>query len=263
MYWYAIQDWIMGLLSVDGTSASNLWTGIQRRGVIDTLFPKQSIHYIRKDGREYEIDHTTDFGLYIITQNLRVTKERTLLKQIKLFLADSGVFVDLVRREPEKIIETITADPDKALDAVIKMYQREGKSDEWILMRINTKIQRAAFTSALKAAMADTTQTQYGKATNEIYLGLWERTAKMLKQEMDLPKSANLRDHQPIAALYYQGLAEDGCARELGERQELTWGEALHIVQDVSQFIGGQARAYGERFGVDLATGKQLLRDKN
>lgn len=128
---------------------------------------------------------------------------------------------------------------------------------------MNTKIQRAAFTSALKAAMLETAQTHYGLATNEIYLGLWERTAKKLKEEMDLPRNANLRDHQPMAALYYQGLAEDGCARELGERQELTWEEALYIIQDVSQFIGKQAREYGERFGVDLATGKPLLRDKN
>lgn len=97
--------------------------------------------------------------------------------------------MDEVRRNPDTVVESGMIDPDKALDAVIKMYQREGKSNEWILMRINTKIQRAAFTSALKAAMADTTQTQYGKATNEIYLGLWD----------------------------------DGCAGELDDRQELTW----------------------------------------
>lgn len=76
---------------------------------------------------------------------------------------------------------------------------------------------------------------------------------------MELPKTANLRDHQPMAALYYQGLAEDGCARELGDKQELTWGEAIAIIQDVAQFIGEQARAYGERYHIDIATGRPLL----
>ncbi len=178
-------------------------------------------------------------------------------------MSKAGAFVDEVRRNPAAALDAVISDPDKALDAVIKMYQREGKSDEWILMRINTKIQRAAFTSALKAAMTDIEQSHSGRATNEIYLGLWERTAKMLKTEMNLPKNATLRDHQPIAALYYQGLAEDGCARELGSRQVLTWGEAMYIIQDVAQSIGRQARESGERFGLDVATGRPLLRGKN
>lgn len=76
---------------------------------------------------------------------------------------------------------------------------------------------------------------------------------------MGLGKTANLRDHQLTAALYYQGLAEDACARELGDKQELTWGEAVAIIQDAALFIGTQARAYGERYKIDLATGKPLL----
>lgn len=125
-------------------------------------------------------------------------------------------------------------------------------------MRINTKIQRLAFTSALGAAVAEIAQSHYGQATNEIYFGLWRRTAKKLREEMGLKKNANLRDHQPMAALFYQGLAEDACARELGEYQELTWGQALYIIQDAAHFIGKQARAYGQRYGVDLATGKLI-----
>ncbi len=263
-YWYAILDWIVGLIQCTSIHASKTWNDMQAVEHIYTSVTNRTILYIRKDGRAYPTAFTNDKGLYIIAQELRSNKNRPLLKEIKIYLSKAGAFADLVRRNPETLIEAVADnDPDKALDAVIKMYQREGKSDEWIFMRINTKIQRAAFTSALKAAIADTAQTHYSTATNQIYLGLWERTAKRLKEELALPKHANLRDHQPIAALYYQGLAEDGCARELGDKQELTWHEAMLIIQDIAHFIGEQARAYGQRFGVDLATGKSLLRDKN
>lgn len=263
VYWFAAIDWIAGLLTCDGTTASKTWDKIHNHSLIRTSLSKRSRPYIRADGSERETDFTMDKGLYLIVQNLRVVKSRVLLQEIQEYLTKAGAFVDLVRREPEKMLEAVGKDPDKMLDALIKMYKREGKTDEWIMMRINTKIHRAAFTSALAEVMADIAQGHYAHATNAMYMGLWERTAKMLKDEMKLPKNANLRDHQPSAALYYQGLAEDGCARELGSKQVLTWGEAMYIIQDVSEFIGLQARAYGEKFGFDVPTGKPLLTDKN
>lgn len=258
-YWFAIPDWIVGLLSTDTLHASKVWSEMKTCSLLDSSVTTRSIYHTRKDGRKFATDYTNDKGLYLIAQHLRSNKNRPLLKEIKVFLSKAGAFADQVRRKPETVVESGAIDPDSALDAIIKMYQRQGKSEEWIWMRMNTKIHRLAFISALKGAMTEVVQFQYGQATNHIYLGLWQRTARRLKEEMELPKTANLRDHQPMAALYYQGLAEDGCARELGDKQELTWGEAIAIIQDVAQFIGEQARAYGERYHIDIATGRPLL----
>ncbi len=259
VYWYSITDWIVGLLETNTIHASKIWNEVKTRSLLDTSVTTRSISHTRKDGRKFVADYTDDKGLYLIAQHLRVNKDRPLLKEIKVFLSKAGVFVDLVRRKPETVIESGAIDPDQAIDAAIAEYKRQGKSEEWINARVFGKLKRATFTAALKQAIADITQEHYRIATDDIYLGLWQRTAKRLREEMSLPAKANLRDHQPLPALFYQALAEDGCARKLGEKEELTWEEARAIVQAIARLIGRQAREYGEYFGIDVATGKPLL----
>lgn len=260
-YWYAIQDWIVGLLETDTKVASKTWNDLQRRSLISSELSDsiRTLPYLAKDGKKYEVDYTSDRGLYLIAQHLRGTKERPLLREIKQFLAKAGAFVDLMRREPETAISSGAIDPDKAIEAAIAEYKRQGKSDEWINARIFGKLKRATFTAALKSAIADITQEHYRLATDDIYLGLWQRTARNLKAEMGLHPKANLRDHQPLPALHFQALAEDGCARKLGTRQELAWDEARVIVQEIADMVGKLAHEYGKYFDIDVATGRPLL----
>ncbi len=164
VFYFAIVDWITRVLSTTSRNATQIWLDFRRSedyGMMDSIL---QFSYTAKNGRDYKMDYTNDKGLYIITQGFRITKNRPLLREIQEYLAKAGAFVDFMRREPEKALESIASNPDKVLDTIIKMYQREGKSNEWILMRMNTKIQRAAFTSALKAAMLETAQTHYGLA---------------------------------------------------------------------------------------------------
>jgi len=217
--------------------------------------------YTASDGKKYERDFTTDQGLYLIAQQLRVTKERPSLKAIKAFLADAGVFTDLVRREPSTVVLSGAVTPEEAIEAGIEGYRRAGKDDTWIEARIMGKLKRRMFTDALRAAIHDITQRHYALATNEIYQGLWRRTADYLKRELELPRNASLRDNQPTLALVYQAIAEEVSARRLGNKEELEWEEAQDIVREVAELIGRQARETGTYLGIDLATGKPLLPD--
>jgi hypothetical protein len=189
-----------------------------------------------------------------------VTKVRPVLDEIKRFLAAAGAFVDEVRRTPDAFLLSGAITPDQAIDAAIQAYRAQGKDDNWIRARLEGKIKRSQFTAALAAAVLDMlTPRHYAIATDDVYKGLWGRTAAYLKRELDLPKSASLRDHQPMLALHYQGIAEEVSAHKLGQRQELAWDEAREIVQKVAQFIGRQAQETSEMMDMDLATGKQLL----
>jgi hypothetical protein len=76
---------------------------------------------------------------------------------------------------------------------------------------------------------------------------------------LELPKKASLRDHQPLLALHYQGIAEEVSAQKLGQREELEWNEAREIVATVAAFIGRQAQETSQLLKMDLATGKPLL----
>jgi hypothetical protein len=253
-YFYAVQDWIRGLTGESDVRKSQSW--MKKQMSIST----RQLPYIATDGKTYQVDFTDDKGLYHIAQYLRATKVRPQLSAIKNYLSESGAFVDLVRREPETVVISGALDPDEAIDAAIEAYRRQGKDDRWIAARLNGKIKRAQFTAALKAAVADIlTKQHYALATNEVYKGLWGRTAEYLREEMGLQPKANLRDHQPTLALTYQGLAEEVSAQKLGSETELTWEQAREIVRIVAELIGEQAQKTARFLNMDLATGKPLL----
>lgn len=164
-----------------------------------------------------------------------------------------------MRRDPQTVITSGAIDPDKALEVVVDYYRNQGKDDNWINARLTGIIKRQQFTAALKSAVASITRNQYGQATNEVYMGLWQRTAQQLKDEIGLSSSQNLRDHQPTLGLMYQALAEETCSTKLGTRQELTFWEACLIIREVADLIGIQAKATSAYLGKDVATGKPLL----
>ncbi len=257
IFHYSIRDWLMGVLVTNARNATLAWNNAQRDPELELSFPKRQFLYIAANGRKYEMDFTTDKGLYLLTHGLRITKERPLLREIREYLAKSGAFVDLVRREPDTLLQAMN--PDKMLDAVIEEYRRRGKDDTWINARITGKIKRAMFTTALKMVIIDLSEKHFGLATNEVYVGLWGRNAEQLKAEMGLSKYTSLRDNQPTLALSYQGITEEVCAKRLGNREELTWDEARLLVREVSDLVGIQAQATSLYLGIDLATGIPLL----
>jgi hypothetical protein len=255
---YAVQDWMRGLSGEENTS--NVWSMFKKTDMgRQTVNSIVSLPYKAKDGKTYKRDHTNDKGLYLIAQYMRVKNDRPVLDEIRRFLAAAGAFVDEARRNPAKLVEGVT-NPDKLLDAFIEYHRKRGKDDRWIQMRIESKIRRNQFTAALSDFVRDVlTPRHYATATDDVYKGLWGRTAAKLKSELTVPSSASLRDYQPILALYYQGIVEEVCAQKIGAREELWWEEARDIIHKVAAIIGRQAKETGELLEKDIATGKSLL----
>ncbi len=255
---YAVQDWMRGLTGENDTryllskfkktdAGQQMWNSVQR------------LPYTATDGKTYKRDYTTDKGLYLIAQYLRVKEERPVLDEIRRFLASAGAFVDEIRLDPDKIILDVK-NPDKLLDAFIEYHRKRGMDDSWIRARIESKIRRNKFTAALSEFVRDVlTPRHYAIATDDVYQGLWGRTAATLKKELGVSNNESLRDQQPILALHYQGIVEEVCAQKLGERDELWWNEARDIIHKVVTIIGRQAKETGELLHQDLATGKPQL----
>ncbi|MDX1992161.1 MAG: hypothetical protein SF029_07220 [bacterium] len=263
-HYYAVHDWLRGLTAENNsTKISHQWTDIRRKTqLFQSADSIHSLPYLASDGKTYQRDYTNDKGLYLIAQHLRSTKARPALAAIKRFLAEAGAFVDEVRRDASTIVLSGAVTPDQALDAAIQAYRAQGKDDRWIQARLEGKIKRNRFTAALTAAVVEMlTPRHYATATDDVYKGLWGRTAAYLKNELELPKHANLRDHQPMLALHYQGIVEEVSAQKLGARAELTWTEARGIVQTVAALIGRQAAETAQFLQMDLATGKPLLHE--
>lgn len=255
---YAVQDWMRGLSGEE--KVSPLWALFKKTEAgKQTVSSTYSLPYKARDGKSYKRDYVNDKGLYLIAQYMRVKHDRQSLTEIRQFLAAAGAFVDQVRLEPDALLETVK-DPDKLLNAFIEYHRKRGKTDQWITARFESTIKRNRFTLALSEFVADVlNRKHYAAATDDVYTGLWGRTASSLKKQLQLTKNDNLRDHQPILALHYQGIVEEVCAIRLDERQEVSWEEARDIIQSVAKIIGRQAQETSDLLKMDIATGKRLL----
>lgn len=208
--------------------------------------PWMSLEY-QTDGGPQTSDFATDEGLYWITQHM--SNRSQTVREVKAYLAKAGVFVDQIRREPESLV-----------DATIDAYRLRGKSDGWIAERLDGMVTRKLFTEALVAAVAyELKAHHFAQATNDIYEGLWNRTALMLRREMNIPDRARLRDNMPRLALSYLNIAEETASMALGQQQEITFTQAREIVQRVAGMIGQQAQMTSRLLGIDLPTGRPLL----
>jgi hypothetical protein len=254
---YAVQDWLRGLTGEENTRY--LWGNFKKTEAgKQMLFSIQRLPYKAADRKTYQRDYTTDKGLYLIAQYLRVKEDRPMLDEIRRFLAAAGAFVDEVRRDPDSLLDNIT-NPEKLIDAFIEYHRKRGKDDRWIQARFEGTIKRNQFTAALNDFVRDMLKSYYRIATDDVYRGLWGRTAATLRDQLHLESTANLRDHQPTLALTYQGLVEQVCAQKLGARQEVDWAEARAIIQTMAAMIGRHAQEVSQSLQTDLATGEPLL----
>jgi DNA-damage-inducible protein D len=250
--YYAVQDWIKGV--AQASDPTKFWDAMKRRlkkAKIDLSTWCRQIPYRLPDGRTYQMDYATATALYQITQ--RMDANTGIRNKILQFLAKAGVVVDDMR-----------IDPDKALEAAIEGYRRQGKSEKWIQARIMGKVARLYFVAAFTGSMSEKpTPKHYAMITDEVYLGLWKRRASVLKKQMGLKKGDSMRDYQSVFALGYEMLAEAMSGRRLEEREHLVFDQAKKIVRTASEFFGKQADEAGKEMGIDIATDRPLLQDKN
>lgn len=252
--YYAIQDWILGVAMTD--NPRRLWSDLKsrlkkskNREVYESIV---QLPYLAKNNRYYQMDYATAESLYQIAQRMDVNTGRR--DQVLQFLARSGVTLDEMR-----------IDPEQAIDAAIEAYRRMGRSDRWIAVRIQSKATRIRFVAAFRNSMRTEPQKwQYAVITDETRLGLWKCKTAEIKQQLNVKENDNLRDHQSSLAIAYESLAEEISAAKLEQKDhELYFGEAKRIVRSSAESVGKHAKETGQQLGIDIATGKPLLKDKS
>ncbi|HUN07710.1 MAG TPA: hypothetical protein PLQ56_13965 [Aggregatilineales bacterium] len=161
------------------------------------------------------------------------------IRTAKLFLYDNGAI------------------PSHKVERLLQ-YREQGKPSSWQDERINGIVDRKRFTDALSAAVANSMDSIYGHATNELYKHLWERTKEMLRRDLGLPPKANIRDRFGELALMYTALAEKTAARLLEHEHEVGYDQAIRIVSKVAAEIGRQAASTSQMLKMDLVTERPL-----
>ncbi len=227
----------------------------------DKLYGRMEIEAFDEKGRPAEIRVLAADGKKRLTDVVTTEQALRLIQSIpspkveamKLWLATVGA---------ERLEET--EDPETAvfsvLDRTVTRYRNQGKPDSWIQARLQGIITRKQFVDALNQAVVEVLNSlHYALATDEIYKGLWGRTAAILRGQLSLTTKDNLRDHQPELALIYQRIAEAVATQKLGDQQALNWVQAREIVRMVAERIGRQADDTSQMLNTDLATGRPLL----
>jgi hypothetical protein len=279
---WAVQDWIAGVSNThDAKKVSERWRDMKRKSqsrdnnpTLDqssennrtlkrrnkpsyaTIPASQIAEHVRKlpyvasDGKTYQRDYGDADMLYQVAQALNSNSE--LSEKIRRYLAKAGVLADEIRRDPSKAAELAAAG-----------YKKRGLSDQWIEQRLGGVVARKALTGAISAAVSEAlTGRDYAHATDTLYMGLFDRTARALRKDMGLPDGANPREHQSAEALAYVRIAEMSVARQLGNRESVTFAEACRLIADISQMIGQQVRQTSDLLGIDLATNRPLIASK-
>ncbi|MBN1453564.1 MAG: hypothetical protein JW963_21290 [Anaerolineales bacterium] len=262
---YAIQDWIAGITSTE--NSRRVWSDFKRNNDLPELYEKiVQLPYTVANGRKYAMDFVGDKGLYTIAEYVRV-RDTDVLTAIRKYLADAGVFADTMRRDPQVRAQIAAAvideDPEavvgEVMDRVSDGYQRAGRSDSWIEVRVQGIVTRKQFTSALRAAVLNAPKHMYAQSTERLYKGLLDRTTAQLRGDLEITPKQNPRDHMGEYALAYIEMAERLCRDLLGETDTILLSQALDIIWKVAQHIKIQYQATQDFLGRDLLTGKPLL----
>ncbi len=257
-YLYALQDWAIGLVGEKGKHAMRDFklTEVGSRLVASNY----KLPYKATNGRTYQMDFCTDKTLYLFAQYVRVTDDREVLAAIRRYLAEAGVVVDELRREPESAPEVgMKGSAESLIHAGMNKWRRDGKSEEWIQARISGIITRKQFTEALRLAVLNSPKSLYGQATDKLYTGLWKRTTDQLRGDLDLNTGQNVREHFGRLALTYTDAAEQIATIMLGNKETITMAEAMQVVYIAAKHIHKQAQATAKLLGMDLVTEKPLL----
>lgn len=154
------------------------------------------------------------------------------------------------------------ANPDKGLENSLKRFVdakvRQGFSSDAALkfaqLAVDGRIVRNALTDALKACVVGT--IHFGTATNTEYMGMFGKNAEQIRQATGFK---NARDGMTIEGRAMVTAAEHTITRLLGERESLTFNEAIEVIRLVAKHYRFSVESVQELIGIDLATGQPLL----
>ena len=143
----------------------------------------------------------------------------------------------------DHILETYArvATGDKTLAVEIIEKQKKPEDAEWIANRANAVVARNKFTKCLQEHGV-TKGYEIAGCTNAVYQGMFEKTAKEIREERNLPANANLRDSMDETELLSIALAENLAKRKIQNTNSQGYTECKTRCLDASKIIADAVR---------------------
>ncbi len=251
-WWYSPIDWIAGISSTSINAASEGWTNAQRTtDFSETPFSKRTLSYSASDGKTYQRDFVNDKGLYFIAQHLRTTKKRPALKAIKQFLAESGAFADMARRDPEGVAAQLE---DYAHDREYRKLLAEGytpaEARQWLRVQVQ-RIETRKIITGIWRRRGIRSGRDFADLTNRVSEIVHGKSATQRKREMGLPRHETPRNYEAAADQMLTIIAESTAGALHEWRDSLGKSELIEDVDDTRPIIddsrGSVYRAFSKK----------------
>jgi hypothetical protein len=147
---------------------------------------------------------------------------------------------------------------DRAQQRFIDAKMRQGMSREDAMFFLRQaqegRMTHREWTDALKEVVIDT--INYGQATNTEYRGLFDKTAKQIREETGFKIA---RDGMTVEGRAILTALESTVERVLKQRGMIPFAEALRIISDACLIYRSSVEGAQRLLGIDLATGRPLL----
>ncbi len=260
-HFYAVEDWIVGITGCDQRKAQQSWDKASSKLSISI----RQLPHTAPNKRVYQKDHTNDHGLYLVAQNLRVTKTRPALREIKEYLAKAGVFADNLRTNKDGARDNLRRElnlenPGAAAEDAVSGYRKKRCGDEWINTRLKGVGNRLIFSNT----MADTCNTRpdFAGATNAGYKEMFDMVKAEIVNCLGLTKAQarKFRDHLSQLALQGISLYEVAATQKMRESGRiLTRKEQVQIVRNCAEMVAPSIHNLAQYLGIDLVSGKKRI----
>lgn len=130
---------------------------------------------------------------------------------------------------------------DVTLAAEIAEKQQDSKKTAWLAQRVKSIHARNVLTDTL-TSHGVTKGYEIEGCTNAVYQGMFENTAKEIKEERNLPANANLRDSMDETELLAIALAENLAKRKIQATNSQGYTECKTRCLDASKIIADAVR---------------------
>lgn len=130
---------------------------------------------------------------------------------------------------------------DVTLAAEIAEKQQDPKKTAWLAQRVKSIHARNVLTDTL-TSHGVTKGYEIEGCTNAVYQGMFEKTAKEIKEERNLPANANLRDSMDETELLAIALAENLAKRKIQATNSQGYTECKTRCLDASKTIADAVR---------------------
>ncbi|MBP9702900.1 hypothetical protein KBD69_04385 [Candidatus Woesebacteria bacterium] len=237
LWYFSVVD-VVGALS-ESSDPRNYWKVLKIRlkeENSEVVTKCNQLKLVASDGKKYFTDCADTETMFRIIQSIPSKNA----EPFKLWLARVGY---------ERVEESV--DPERAIHRALATYKRQGRSDDWINMRLKSIEVRKGLTDEWEHRGVKQGK-EFAILTDDITFAWAGITTKSYKKYKDLKKE-NLRDNMTNLELVLNMLAEES-TKEISKKVEpITFDQN----RAVAKKGGGVARA--ARVELESKTGKQVV----